>query len=542
MLNRFSRMIAGGVAMLVLSSTAMAQTTDPRIMAEGGNAATGFDMAPETRVEVVESAVGAIPVKLPDGPFKPTWDSLKANYKVPQWFAEAKFGIFMHWGLYAVPAYHNEWYMKHMYGNSGIRQWHTQNFGPIEQFGYKDFIPKFTAEKYDPQAWGELFKQAGAKFVIPTAQHHDGFALWDSEHTPFNAMDMGPKRDLIGEMARAVRERGMKFGVSNHGIENFQFIEQQAIPAALLNTLKEKKLDLFDPTFAEFYNVADRSDEACRKFLVNWAMRNVELIEKYQVDMLWFDNGVDMRFLDPIKLWMASYYYNRAIQMGKEVSISTKKAAYAPTDKNTEQIGSIVDFEKVGARSPTGIRPGVWQVDDNLGSTWGYTSNMTVAGTQAILGRLVDTVAKNGTYLLNISPKPDGTIPDEQQKVLREIGQWLSVNGEAIYGTHNWSRFNDAPGGLNVRFTVRDQALYAIILGNWPGSEAVIRSLGTGQGLEGKITSITLLGAAGELSFSQDESGLKVQLPQAAPGRFAHTLKISGLKMNPSTVTVSGNP
>lgn len=530
------------VLLTLLPLLTFAQERDPRIMAEGGNAPTGFDMAPETRVEVVQAAVDAIKHRIPDGPFKPTWDSLKENYKVPKWFAEAKFGIFMHWGLYSVPAHHNEWYEKHMYGNAGIRQWHTENFGSIDKFGYKDFIPKFTAEKYDPEAWAELFKKAGARYVIPTAQHHDNFALWDSDVTPFNAKDMGPRRDLIGDMAKAVRARGMKFGVSNHGIENFQFIEARNLPADINSVLKEKKLDLYDPQWADFYNFADRSDEACKKFLLNWVDRNVEQIQKYQVDMLWFDNGVDMRFIDPLKLWMAAYYYNWAAQTGQEVSISTKKAAYAPSNKNTEQIGSIVDFEKVGTRSPTGIRPGVWQVDDNLGSTWGYTTNMTVASTQAILGRLIDTVAKNGTYLLNISPMPDGTIPENQQNVLREIGAWLDINGEAIYGTHNWTQFNDGQGGLNIRFTVKGDNLYAIILGDWPGEQAVVKSLAIGQATQGKITSVTMLGHNGELQFSQDDAGLKVKLPASAPGKYAYTIKIAGLKTNPSTVTVSGNP
>lgn len=199
-------------------------------LAEGGNDPTGFDMAPETRLEVVQAAVDAIPARLPAGPITPTWDSLKTHFRVPQWFYEAKLGIFMHWGVYAVPAYHNEWYEQHMYDRFIV--WHTSRFGPIDRFGYKDFIPMFTAARWDPDAWAELFRKAGAKYVVPTAQHHDNFATWDSAVTPWNAKQMGPKRDVIGELSRAVRARGMKFGVSNHGIENFQFIHPDASPAA----------------------------------------------------------------------------------------------------------------------------------------------------------------------------------------------------------------------------------------------------------------------------------------------------------------------
>ncbi len=508
-------------------------------MAADGNSA-GFDMAPETRLEVVQDAVAHIPTKLPPGPFQPTWDSLKQNYKVPAWFYEAKFGLFMHWGVYAVPAHHNEWYEKHMYGAD--RAWHAEHFGPQDKFGYKDFIPLFTQEKFNADAWAELFRKAGARFVVPTAQHHDNFALWDSQVTPFNAKAMGPKRDLIGELARAVRARGMKFGVSNHGIENFQFINP---PADLAADLKAKQADLFDPKWADFYNYADRSDAACERFLINWFERNVELIDKYQPDMLWFDNGVDQRYLDPLKLQVAAYYYNRAAQWGKEVSISTKKAAFAPSGTNLQTIGSIIDFEKIGARSPAGIRPGAWQVDHPIGSTWGYTSDMRISGPANVVAALADTVSKNGVLLLNLSPKADGTIPQEQQDTLLGVGEWLDLNGEAIYGTHSWINFGEGGGrdqtGLNVRFTVKGDVLYAIVLSPWPVDGEIRIPLATSQGRDGQVAHVSLLGGSA-LEFTQDAAGVKVQLPHAAPCKYAYTLKITGLKMNSPANTRDGNP
>jgi len=526
----------------VVWSLAMAtgQTNNP--MADGGNS-QGYDMAPETRREVVEAAVAQIPAKLPPGPFQPTWESLKENYRVPQWFIGAKFGLFMHWGLYSVPAHHNEWYEKHMYSTGADGQWHVEHFGPPDKFGYKDFIPLFTCSNWNPEAWADLFKKSGAKFVVPTAEHHENFALWDSTVTPFNAMQMGPHRDLIGELCQAVRKQGLKFGVSNHGIENFQFINP---PADLVEKMKAERADLYDPKWADFYNVADRSDTACKKFLVNWFARNVELIDKYQPDMLWFDNGVDQRYLDPLKLRVAAYYYNRAKEWGKEVSLSTKKAAYAPSDKNTETIGSIIDFEKIGGRSPSGIRTGEWQVDEPIGSTWGYTSGEHFSGPAPIIAKLADTVSKNGTLLLNLSPKPDGTFPPEITSTLLEIGHWLNVNGEAIYDTHNWIKFGEGrvrgAQGLNVRFTVKGDALYAIILGNWPAVEAVITSLAISENMDGKVTNVTMLGSHSQLQFTQDTAGLRVKLPGAAPCNYAYVLKIVGLKMNPPTWTESGNP
>jgi alpha-L-fucosidase len=519
---------------------AAAQTNNP--MADGGNA-DDYDMAPETTLEVVNAAVAMIPTKLPPGPFQPTWDSLRENYQVPRWFAEAKFGLFMHWGLYSVPAHHNEWYEKHMYTDGADGQWHVGHFGPQDQFGYKDFIPLFTQSNFNANAWAELFKKSGAKFVVPTAEHHENFAMWDSAVTPFNAMQMGPHRDLIGELATAVRKQGLKFGVSNHGIENFQFINP---PAEMAAKMKAEHADLYDPKWADFYNVADRSDAACERFLTNWFARNVELIDKYRPDMLWFDNGVDQRYLDPLKLRVAAYYYNRAREWGKEVSISTKKAAYAPSNKNTETIGSIIDFEKIGARSPSGIRTGEWQVDQPIGSTWGYTSDEHFSGPGTVISALADTVSKNGTLLLNLSPKADGTFPREIQDTLLAVGQWLDVNGEAIYGTHNWIKFGEGGGrgqpGLNIRFTVKGDALYAIILGNWPGEEAVISSLATTNSMAGKIKTVTMLGSKDKLQFTQDATGLNVKLPADAPCKYAYVLEITGLKMNPPTWTKSGNP
>jgi alpha-L-fucosidase len=471
-------------------------------------------MGPPATPAIVAAADAAVATPMPPGPFRADWDSIERNYRPPAWFADAKFGIFLHWGLYAVPAHHNEWYEKHMYGAD--LAWHTSAFGAPERFGYKDFIPLFTQEKFNADEWASLFRRAGARLVMPSAQHHDNFALWDSDVTPFNAKKMGPKRDLIGELAGAVRKAGLKFGVSNHGVENFTFINP---PAELAARLKAAKADLYDPAWASFYNVADRSPQAMTRFLGDWLARNFELIDKYQPDIMWFDNGANLRVLDPLKLRLAAYYYNRARTWGKEVSISTKYVAFAPSNDDSRQIGSIIDFEKIGVRSPAAIRPAPWMVDDVIGSTWGYTEGMTVSGGAAIVGRLVDTVSKNGFYLLNLSPKADGTIPLEQQRTLLEVGAWLNVNGEAIYGTHAWTRNADA----QWRFTAKDGALYAI--GKVDGATAQLASL---TPRAGKVSKVELLGRAGTLQFAQDGGGITVQLGTAAGG-LPVTLKITGL-------------
>lgn len=520
--------------------------TTAQDIGEGGNT-MGFDMAPETNIDVVNAAIKQISAKMARGPFKPTWNSLKKHYKVPDWFIGAKFGIFSHFGIFSVPAHGNEWYEKFMYAggddstlkamnsHGSFVTWHTAHYGPPDKFGYKDFIPMFKAEKFDADAWAELYKNAGARFVVPGAQHHENFAMWDSKVTPYNSMKMGPKRDVIGELAKAVRKQGMKFGVANHGIENFQFINP---PAELAEKMRANKADLYDPAWADFYNVADRSDAACERFLVNWYERNVELIDKYQPDLMYFDNGIDQRYLDPLKLSIAAYYYNRARSWGKEVSLTTKKAAFSPTGKNTETIGSILDFE---AHTPPSIRTGSWEEDRSIGSSWGYTTDERIHTTNEVIGFLVDVVSKNGNLLLNVSPMADGTIPQDQQDTLLGVGKWLEVNGEAIYDTHSWIKFQD-PGEQRIHFTARSDALYAIVLSNKPAADIVIASLATGQAPAGKVESVTRLGGDQRLGFTQDSSGLRIKQLDSPTSDDPYTLKITGLKMNPPTWTVSGNP
>jgi alpha-L-fucosidase len=214
------------------------------------------------------------------------------------------------------------------------------------------------------------------------------------------------------------------------------------------------------------------------------------------------------------------------------VSLITKQAAYAPDGNNAHQIGSIIDFEKLGSRSPTDIRPGTWEIDDPIGSTWGYTKDMKIFSAGTIIAKLVDTASKNGNYTLNLSPMADGTIPEAQQKTLLGIGAWLDVNGEAIYGTHSWVKFGEgAKGGQNYRFTVKGDSLYAIALG-WPqGGQATITSLASGDGAPGKVEKVELLGGSGSLDFTQDASGLHITLPAQPTEGYAYAFKISGLKL-----------
>jgi alpha-L-fucosidase len=476
-------------------------------------------MGPPATPAIVAAAAKAVTQPIPPGPFQPAWDSLQKNYHPPSWFDDVKFGIFMHWGVYSAAAHHNEWYEKHMYAAES--QWHIQHFGPQEKVGYKDLIPLFTAAKWDPDAWAALFKKSGARIVMPTAEHHDNFPLWDSDLTPINARQMGPHRDLIGDLAAAVRKQGLKFAVSNHGVENFTFINP--LPE-IRDRLRAVHADLYDPAWAAFYNVADRGDAAMTRFLTDWVNRNFELIDKYQPDLLWWDNGANLRLLDPLKLRVAAYYYNRALQWHKEVSLGTKFNAMAPSNDDTKQIGSILDFEKVGARSPAAIRPGPWMVDDPIGSnSWGYISDLKVVSAESVIGKLIDTVSKGGLFMLNISPMADGVIPQDQQDVLLKIGSWLDANGEAIYATRPWTNFKEG----EWHFTTKSDTLYAISA-RWPEGDAVIASLGSDAG---KIARVNLLGDSTPLEFTQDTGALRIKLPAAHSAAAAYSFRISGLKL-----------
>jgi alpha-L-fucosidase len=484
---------------------------------------------------------------MPAGPYQETWASIKANYRAPEWFVDSKFGLCMHWGLFSVPARQSEWYVRYMYGgNPGIMRDHIAKWGPLDQFGYKDFIPLFTAKNWDPAAWAALFRNSGARFFSPTGEHHDGFSLWDSAYNKFNSVNFGPHRDILGEISAAVRKEGLKFGVNNHSFEHFDFI--RAVPNS----------DQNDPDWRDFYHVYNRTAADRQAFNDLWVVKNMELIDKYQPDLLWFDNGVNARQWDPIKLKVAAYYYNRALEWGKSVSLSTKGSG----DRSAYLAGTIKDYERQGRILPREIKPFAWEVDDPIGSKFGYVQGIVYKSSALLIRRIVDTTSMNGVYMLNLSPLPDGTIPQEQQDRLLEIGKWLSVNGEAVYGTRAWTRYGEGPfygappdnprgnddppaesyTSREIRFTTKPGILYALIM-DWPGDTAVIASLGTGSKdlPDGKIEKIELLGHPGSLEFTQDSEGLKVRMPQDRPCDYVYSLKITGLSIRQTLVDYSAS-
>jgi alpha-L-fucosidase len=473
------------------------------------------------------------------GPFRADWQSLQ-KYDVPEWYRDAKFGIFIHWGVYSVPAFGDEWYPRMMYveGSKEYKH-HIATYGPQSKFGYKDFIPSFRAEKFDPAAWAHLFRESGAKYVVPVFEHHDGFAMYDSSLSDWTAVKMGPHRDLVGDLAKAVRAEGLHLGASSHRVEhNFYLGVGRTIPA-----------DVNDPEFAAFYGPAHTWLEApkgaplsddftfvSKAWTDDWLARSAEIVQKYHPEIMWFDWWIGQPSVREDLARFAAFYYNASLKYGDHAGVINYK--YFAMEEHS----AILDVER-GQLSD--IRPLPWQTDTSVSNrSWGYIQDDTFKSPEFIVHQLVDIVSKNGNLLLNIGPRSDGTIPDEEQRILLDVGAWLKVNGEAIYGTRPWKVYGEGPTKVadgafrdtdtafytpeDFRFTQNNGVLYAIEL-EWPANhEAVVHNL-TPAMLEGgkQIQSIQMLGSQVNLSFEQRADGLHVRLPEQPIGKFAYALRIN---------------
>lgn len=470
------------------------------------------------------------------------WASIKNQYQTPEWFKDAKLGIFIHWGVYAVPAFGSEWYPRNMYADSVVRGGageigkkgaskeylhHVATYGHPSKFGYKDFIPLFKAEKFDAAEWVNLFMQAGAKYIVPVAEHHDAFAMYNSSHTIWNSVDMGPKRDILGEIRAETLKQGLKFGASSHLAFNLDFFNKKDY----FNNTAPKYQLLYGPNQTPY-------TAPSQAFKDRWWKRTTEIIDKYQPDVLWFDFGWDRAEYAPEHLKLTTYYYNKAVDWGKEVVLQGKNHKYESLPAGT----FMLDMERSKSAK---IRDFYWQTDTSVGAnSWGYVTNWISKPTNTIVDDLVDIVSKNGNLLLNVGPKADGTIPDDQKKVLLELGQWLKINGEAIYGTRPFSIYGEGPtkiveghlsedrnkdlGAEDVRYTTKNGQLYAFLMA-WPETNiALIKTLATkNPNYTNKIKTVVMLGHEGNLKFKQTKEGLMVYLPDTKPSDFAYALKIN---------------
>lgn len=471
-------------------------------------------------------------------PYKPTWESLRTHQPAPEWFRDAKFGIYFHWGVYSVPAFGNEWYPRHMHdannNKSNVFKHHVATYGDPTEFGYDKFVPMFKAENFDAEEWVDLFDKAGAKFAGPVAEHHDGFAMWDSELTVWNAADRGPKRDITGEIEAAVRKRGMKFIATFHHARNNLWEKRKDNGTEWSGHYSHAKY-LFPsvleaPERALLYGYMPR-----QQFLDLWLAKLDEVIVKYNPDLIWFDSWLD-EIPDEYQQRFMANYFNHAAQNGQEVLVTYKQ-------KDMPQDVAVLDLEKGGMGELTDF---TWLTDDtvSLGS-WCYTDNLKIKSTKVVLHSLIDIVSKNGQLLLNISPKADGSIPEDQRKVLLELGSWLDKYGEAIYGTRPFDIYGHGPtkagkghfGGIatdigytadDVRYTRNGNTIYALQLG-WPGANkaSLLKGFVAKDGAAHyKVKSASLLGSDSELDWEMTDEGLNVTAPAEAPNDLVIVYKI----------------
>jgi alpha-L-fucosidase len=493
------------------------------------------------RAIVVATAMAALATSAAAGqPYTSDWKSLEA-YEIPEWMADAKFGIFIHWGPSCVPGFSTDWYPRWMYldkvqqdhitGAVTSRKphkahvYHVKTFGDLTEFGYKDFIPRFKAGAFDASDWVDLFVKSGARYVIPVAEHHDSYAMYDSSITRWNSVDTGPKRDFLAELREEIKKQGLIFGASSHLAFNWDFYPQNP----KYDTNDSEYSDLYAPQHAPYSEVA-------AEFLETWWLRTKEIIDNYEPDILWLDFGIDRAEWVPYHAKLAAYYYNSGLRRGVTPVLQTKNLKYDSYPTGTH----MLDLERSKSDQ---MLDELWQTDTSIGSnSWFHCREWISKSSKSLIGDLVDIVSKNGCLLLNVGPDPQGRIPEDQQQVLLEMGQWLAVNGEAIYGTRPWKTFGEGPtkvatGHLSegknkaftqadIRFTQKENTLYAIIL-QAPESETLIRSLNASLHPElEKIKSISILGSEQKLDWVMTDQGLQIGKIDKPPFESAVALKI----------------
>ena len=485
--------------------------------------------------------------------FKADWASLEQVNPTPDWFLDAKFGIYTHWGPHSgafvnmkADQHLGGWHGMQMYGKNGNKQWktgevsqkedgtpnndpssnylhHVDQFGDPAEYGYDYLIEQFDPSGFNAMEWAELFQKSGAKFAGPVAMHHDNFAMWDSKTTRWNSVNYG-KVDISAELKREIESRGMKFMASFHHAFTWKYFA----PAHEYTTINPEDYDLYtDPHTFE-------SNEISQRFYDEWWAKLKEYIDVYEPDLIWFDWWLENLDEEYRKKFLA-YYYNKGLEWGKDVAVTFKETTFP------ESV-AIRDYERGRPNQP---KEQAWLTDTSPGA-WFYRSNAQFVEPNELVDILVDIVSKNGCMLLNVPPDPDGQIPQVMKDLLLDMGSWLEVNGEAIYKTRPWTIFGEGPtriaaGGHkieekgkivytseDIRFTRKSDTEFFIIVMDDPDDATIVKSLSTQLGvLNGNIENVTLLGSDEDINWERTEEGLVIQNPSSFPTEYAHAYKVT---------------
>ncbi len=469
-----------------------------------------------------------------------TFESLQGINPAPDWFKDAKFGIYTHWGPVSsafVGSDPNAWYA----GWHGMKMYedgkkvktkngkpttnyvhHKKKYGNPKKYGYKHIIEQFETSGFNAKEWADLFAKSGAKFAGPVAMHHDNFAMWDSKATRWNSMNYGGI-DPSAELKKEIEAKGMKFIGSFHHAFTWKYFA----PAHAHGGISANDYDLYTNPHALDSNTPDAD------FYNTWWAKLKEYIDLYQPDIIWFDWWLE-NMTEECRTKFLSYYYNKAKEWNKEVVVCYKETTF------NEDL-AIKDYERGRPNQP---KENTWLTDTSPGA-WFYRPGAIFKTPNELIDILIDIVSKNGSMLLNVPPNPDGSIPQEMADLLIDMGKWLSVNGEAIYGTRPWTIFGEGPTRLpegghkvekikiaynnsDIRFTKKsDKVFYAIVMDD-PDKETVIKSLTTDIGLlNSKIEKIELLGSNDNILWERNARGLVIKAPETFPSEYAHAYKIT---------------
>lgn len=469
--------------------------------------------------------------------FEPTWESLQ-TFECADWFRDAKFGIWAHWGPQAVPMV-GDWYARHMYiEDHPQHQHHVRTYGHPSQFGYKDIVKLWKAENFDPERLIDLYKNCGARYFVAMGVHHDNFDCWNSKHHAWNAVKVGPGKDIVGLWEKAARAAGLRFGVTEHLERAWSWFNTNK-GADSTGPWAGVPYDGNDPTYADFYFEAHEDDDyhypanPPESWQKHWQARIMDLIDQYDPDLLYTDGGVPF---GAVGREMIAHFYNRNIERRGELeAVYTLKNPAMHTGNHGDYRDGIglLDVER-GVVDDIQANP--WQTDTCIGG-WYYDTRRVYKTPAEVVHILIDVVSKNGSLLLNLPPRPDGTLDEQEEWIIKQVGAWMDINGEGIYGSRPWKQYGEGPTRLSAgsfaeldvkgftgedfRFTSRGDVICAFAMG-WPSDgEWLIKAFA------GKSVSAVELVGEGPLQWKQDGEGLHVAAPERPPCDHAYCLKIS---------------